>query len=147
MPNETPPVPELPPAFVPYVVAGIGTVTAHEGATYVVQSLSGVVYGYTSQSGTPDAAHAAAEIAYAIAHPPAYAATVPASVTRRQLFLYLNTRGVTRAMLRVQLAGNEPALIELEEAQEFRREHPLVAQLSAAIGLDADAAFRVAATL
>jgi hypothetical protein len=138
---------DLPPAFVPYDVSGIGTVTAHEGDTYVVAALNGSTYGYTSPSGTPDEAHAANEIAYAIANPPAYVEPVPASVTRRQLFLYLLSLGVTRAMIRAQLAGNEAALIELEEASEFLRENPLVNSLAAALGIDADTAFRAASLL
>lgn len=91
-----------------------------------------------------------AELATAIANPPAEVAPVPASVTRRQLFLWLNGQGITRAMLRDQLAGNEAALIELEEATEFQRAHPLVAQLGTALTLNSaeiDAAFREAATL
>jgi hypothetical protein len=91
-----------------------------------------------------------ATLADAIAHPPAEIPAPPAPVTRRQLFLWLNSIGITRAMLRAQLSGNEAALIELEEAQEFRREHPLVAQLGQTLGLSSaqiDAAFRAAALL
>jgi len=68
MPDEI----ETPPAFVPYTVPGVGTVTAHEGDTYVVLTDGGRVYGYRSQSGEPSEAAAAAEIAHAIANPPAF---------------------------------------------------------------------------
>lgn len=89
-------------------------------------------------------------LAAAIANPPAEPQPVPASVTRRQLFLWLNGLGITRAALRTQLAGDETALIELEEATEFQRAHPLVAQLGQTLGLNAaqiDDAFRNAAGL
>lgn len=125
------------PEFTPYEVAGIGTVTAHEGDTYCVLVSSGAVHGYKSQSGEPSQSLAAAEIAHAIANPPPFAPTVPASVTRRQLLLVLNASGVTRAAVRAMLAGNEAALIEFDEASEFRRDHPLVGQLGAALGKDA----------
>lgn len=91
-----------------------------------------------------------AELADTIANPPEEVAPIPASAARRQLFLWLNSIGITRAMLRAQLAGNEEALIELDEAQEFRREHPLVAQLGQSLGLSSaqiDDAFRAAAVL
>ena len=78
------------------------------------------------------------------------APSVPWSVTRRQLFLWLlSTHGVTRAQLRAMLT-TEAALIEFDEAQEFRREHPLVAQLAGALGMtaaDVDAGFIAAAQL
>ena len=89
-------------------------------------------------------------LAAAIANPPAEIAPVPQSVTRRQLFLWLHSIGVTRAALRAQLAGSEPALIELEEASEFHRSNPLVAQLGAALGMNSaaiDHAFRAASAL
>lgn len=149
MPTE-PILEETPPAFVPYEVAGLGTVEGHEGNTYLVRVPSGALHGYRSPSDIPSEAIAAEEIAYAIAHPPAYVVPVPASVTRRQLFLWLNGLGITRAALRTQLAGNEAALIELEEATEFQRAHPLVAQLGQTLGLNSaqiDAAFRNAAGL
>jgi hypothetical protein len=139
-----------PPAFEAYAVPGVGTVIAHEGAVYVVLAPNNSVYGYTSASGTPRAEIAAAEIAAAIAAPPAFPVAVPASVTRRQLFLWLNASGVTRAQIRGLLAGDEAALIEFDEALEFRRDHPLVAQLGATFGLTAaqvDAGFRAAAAL
>lgn len=149
MPTE-PIIEETPPVFVPYEVAGLGTVEGHDGADYLVRVPSGALHGYRSPSGTPSEALAAEEIAYALANPPAFPNPVPASVTRRQLFLWLNSLGITRAALRTQLAGNEAALIELEEATEFQRAHPLVAQLGQTLGLDSaqiDDAFRNAATL
>ncbi len=141
---------ESPPAFVPYEVAGIGTIEGHEGDTYLVRVSTGALYGYRSPSGTPTEELAAEELTYAVAHPPAFPDPVPASVTRRQLFLWLNSIGVTRAALRAQLAGNEAALIELEEATEFQRSHPLVAQFGAALGMNSaaiDHAFRTASAL
>jgi len=78
------------------------------------------------------------------------APSVPWSVTRRQLFLWLfATHNVTRAQLRAMLT-TEAALIEFDEAQEFRREHPLVAQLAGALGMtaaDVDAGFIAASQL
>lgn len=148
MPTE--PITEETPTFVPYEVAGIGTVEGHERADYLVRVPSGALHAYRSPSGTPSEALAADEIAYAIANPPAFPNPVPTSVTRRQLSLWLNTQGITRAMLRTQLAGNEAALIELEEATEFQRAHPLVAQLGQTLGLGSaqiDDAFRAAALL
>ncbi len=91
-----------------------------------------------------------AVLAAAIENPPAPVIPVPASVTRRQLLLVLNTNGVTRAAVRAMLAGNEAALIEFDEASEFRRDHPLVGQLGTALGMSAgqiDSMFVNAATL
>lgn len=81
---------------------------------------------------------------------------VPATVTRRQLFLWLNTQGHTRAAIRTLLeqtpdaTAREAALIEFDEAQEFKRTHPLILQLAAALGYSAtqlDAAWVAAAQL
>lgn len=91
-----------------------------------------------------------ATIANAIANPPAEILPVPESVTRRQLLLVLNSLGVTRAMIHAQIGNNEAALIEFDEAMDFRRDHPLVAQIGAALGFTAaqiDDAFRSAAAL
>jgi hypothetical protein len=74
--------PETPAPFVPYEVPGIGTVEAHEGATYVVRVASGSVYGYASPSGTPSEVLAADEIAHAIAHPPTLPAAPRSQSTR-----------------------------------------------------------------
>jgi hypothetical protein len=148
-PIEEFPAPELPPAFAEYEVPGVGTVIAPEGEPgYRVRLPSGAVTAFPALSGEPCEANAAADIAHAMANPPA--APVPSTVTRRQLFLWLNAQGITRAALRTQLAGNEAALIELEEATEFQRSHPLVAQLGATLGLTSaqiDDAFRGAAAL
>ena len=146
MPDEI----ELPPPFVPYAIAGIGTVVAHTGDTYEVRAPNGSVYGYRAHSGTPSTENAAADIAFAIANPPAFPQPVPPSVTRRQLLLVLNAAGVTRAMIRAQIGDNEAALIEYEEATSFDRAHPLVAHLAAAMGLgteQVDDLFRSAAQL
>ena len=146
--SDTPILPEaeIIPPFPAYEVEGVGTVIAHDRAHYVVKMLDGRVCGFRANSGTPSEANAAADIANPAPEPQ----SVPASVTRRQLFLWLNGLGITRAALRTQLAGNEAALIELEEATEFQRAHPLVAQLGQILGLSAaqiDDAFRNAATL
>lgn len=48
------------------------------------------------------------------------------------------------------LEGNEPALIEFDEALSFAREHPLIGALAAQLGLSAaevDDLFRAAALL
>lgn len=76
---------------------------------------------------------------------------MPAGVTRRQLFLIVyREKGISRAQIKALLAGNEEALIELEEAQQFERRHPLVESLGAALGLSAgevDELFKAAAVL
>jgi hypothetical protein len=74
----------------------------------------------------------------------------PASVTQRQLRLQLLTLGVTDAAVRASLAGNEAGLIEWEFASEVRRDHRLVGQLGAVLGLTSaqiDDAFRAASLL
>lgn len=78
-------------------------------------------------------------VPHVIAAPPP-TPMVPAAVTRRQLFLALLAMPtpVTRATLRAQLAGNEAALIEFDEAMDFRRNHPLVASLATALGYSSD---------
>ncbi len=93
-----------------------------------------------------------AEIASAILAPEPQAA-VPVKVTRRQLFLALLqvdealTRDAIRAML-----STEAQRIELDEAAEFERAHPMVAALAAHPTLNltsdqVDDIFRAAATL
>lgn len=79
------------------------------------------------------------------------ARSVPGSVTRRQLFLVLASLDppITRDGIRAMLAGNELGLIEFEEAISFERNHPLIGQLAAALGLDdaaVDSLFTQAAT-
>lgn len=89
-------------------------------------------------------------LAGAIANPPAFAASVPSEVTCRQLWLALNAQGITRAAVKAQLTGNEAALIELEEAQSYWRDNPLVAMLGTALALNSaqiDAIFIAAAEL
>lgn len=84
----------------------------------------------------------------AIENPPVQPAPVPASVTRRQLLLELNARGITRTAIRTQLGNDEAALIEFDEASEFARAHPLVGSLATALGLTSaqvDDVFRSAA--
>jgi len=81
--------------------------------------------------------------------PPEPEPVVPSEVTRRQLFLWLNSIGITRAQVRGMIT-TEAALIEFDEATTFARAHPLVAQLATALGLtteQVDEAFRNAATL
>jgi len=93
-----------------------------------------------------------AEIASAILAPEPQAA-VPVKVTRRQLFLALLqvdetlTRDAIRAML-----STEAQRIELDEAADFERAHPMVAALAAHPTLNltsdqVDDIFRAAATL
>ncbi len=150
MPENTPEI-EPPAPFVEYEVVGVGTVLDPEGEPgYRVRLPDGRVTAYPARSGDPCESNAAADIAYAIENPPAPVVSVPAAVTRRQLFLVLNANGITRAAVRDMLAGDEAALIEFEEASEFRRDHPLVAQLGAALNLNSgqiDALFVSAAAL
>lgn len=63
--------PDLPPPFEPYEVPGVGTVIAPEGEPgYRVRLPDGQVTAFPAHSGDPCEANAAADIAYAIAHPP-----------------------------------------------------------------------------
>lgn len=81
--------------------------------------------------------------------PPEPEPVVPSEVTRRQLFLWLNSIGITRPQVRGMIT-TEAALIEFDEATTFARAHPLVSQLATALGLtkeQVDEAFRNAATL
>lgn len=80
---------------------------------------------------------------------------VPAWVTRRQLKQWLIEHGHIAAV-ETALAGIEDATARAvalnwwTESLEFRRDHPLVAQLTAALGMSGeqvDAAFREAAAL
>jgi len=77
---------------------------------------------------------------------------VPQVASRRQLLLTLANleTPITRDNIRALLAGNEPALIEFEEAHYFRRDHPLVGQLAAELGMtgeQVDDLFRTASEL
>lgn len=56
----------------PLDLPGLGTLLAITGPIYEVRVASGAIHGYTSPSGTPSEEIAAAEIAWAIAHPPAF---------------------------------------------------------------------------
>ena len=80
------------------------------------------------------------------------------TITRRQLRLaLLNRFGVTAAQVEAQIAAmpgtpaqREAAMIEWQDAPEYRRDHPLVATLGAALGLteaQIDNAWGEAATL
>lgn len=78
-------------------------------------------------------------------------AKIPQEVTRRQMLLALLQlpTPITRAEIRAMLATEE-ALVEYEEAQTFRRDHPLVNALAYAKGLtssDLDNLFTAASTL
>ena len=85
------------------------------------------------------------------------ARVVPESVTRRGLRKALLTIGVrfdahVKAAIDAMPDGNdkELALIDLEDAQTFRRDHPLVASVGAALDKtdeEVDALFILAATL
>lgn len=61
---------------------------------------------------------------------------VPERAPKRGFFLVLNslTPAITRADIKAQLAGNENALIELEEATFFERSNPLINQLATSFG-------------
>lgn len=67
--------------------------------------------------------------------------TAPETITPRQLRLWLLSRGVTAFMVENAIAAlpspqRETALVEWEYALDFRRGHPLVQQLAAALGFD-----------
>lgn len=79
---------------------------------------------------------------------------VPDFVTSRQLQLWLHSQGLLAAVEAALNAMEEPgrtaAIIEWRQAREYRRDHPLVAALGAALSLDSaavDAAFREASVL
>ncbi len=98
-----------------------------------------------------------ATLAAAIANPPAEVVPVPVSVTRRQLLVALFTAtGVKDTDILASLAAIPDAAaryvaeVEFKEASEFRRSHPLVAQLATQLGLSTaqvDDIFRAAAQL
>lgn len=81
---------------------------------------------------------------------------VPASVTARQIRLWLVRHGIGLAAVEAAIDGIEDATardsvrVEWEYAPYIERSHPMLIPLAAALGLDAaqiDAAFREAATL
>lgn len=81
---------------------------------------------------------------------------VPQAVSNQQLRLALIDAGIMPSAILAQLqampagAAKEKALAAWEYANEFRRDHPLVAALSAQLGLTSaqvDGLFRAAATL
>lgn len=74
----------------------------------------------------------------AIENPPPVVPAVPQEVTRRQLLLALYAAGITRGQIKQMLQGNEPALIEYEEALTFKRDHPLIVSMGAALGKTAE---------
>lgn len=88
--------------------------------------------------------------------PPPAAPAMPA-LQRRQLRLALLGLGITGAMVEAKIATmpgtaatRETAMIEWQDAQTYRRDHPLVAMLGAALGMTStqiDAAWMEAATL
>lgn len=65
---------------------------------------------------------------------------VPDEVSRRQLFLVLLSLDppLTRAAIRGMLVGNESALVEFDEAQTFKRDHPLVLSLAQQLGMTSE---------
>ena len=90
----------------------------------------------------------------AIANPPVVPAPVPASVTRRQLKEQLirmdRIHEVEATVSAIPGVDGHIARNWWAEAVEFRRDHPLVEQLGAALGLNSteiDAAFVAAAQL
>lgn len=86
-----------------------------------------------------------------------YERPVPPAVARQQLFQWLfAAKGITRAQVRAVIEANpdatarEVALIDFDEAQYIRRNHPLVAQLGAALGMtepEIDEGFKAASLL
>lgn len=150
MDTPTFPAVEVDPPFPAYQVEGVGTVIAHEGANYIVKMLDGRTCGFRSNSGTPTEADAAADIANPAPEP----VVVPASVTRRQLKEQLirmdRIHEVEATVSAIPGTEGRVARNWWAEAVEFRRDHPLVASLGAALGLSSteiDAAFVAAAQL
>jgi len=136
--------------FEPYVLTVGGKVYTvlepSEPTAHRVQEPSGQVVGVPC-SDSADTLTAAALAAH-LANPPAPVAPVPQTVTRRQLFLALlaHDAQLTRANLRAMIT-DEAGLIEFDEAMEFRIDHPLVVELSVALGIDKAEIFRAAVLL
>lgn len=142
----------------PYTVTVAGAdysvLSADVANGYRVQTPAGRVIGVPATDATQPLTVAA--LTAALATPPAPKVTVPSSVTRRQLFLWLNSQGHTRAAIRSMLdaipdaTAKEAALIEFDEARDFARDHALINQLAAALGYTAaqiDAGFIAAGAL
>lgn len=134
--NPFPQEPEI-PSFPEYTLGSVGTVISHsENGHYIVRTEDGRVIGFPAQT-VPSEDNAALDWDAwqnrAPSSPP-----VPAEVTRRQLLLALYGAGITRSQIAAMLAGNEPALIEYEEALTFRRDHPLIASLGGALQMDSE---------
>ncbi|MDF3058016.1 MAG: hypothetical protein K0R17_2231 [Rariglobus sp.] len=150
--QETPPAPE------PYTLtigdAAYIVLSADAADGYRVQTPAARVIGIPAADATQPLTVAA--LTTALATPPTPVVPVPTVVTRRQLFLWLNTQGHTRAALRSMLeaipdaTAREAALIEFDEARDFARTHPLINQLATALGFTSaqvDAGFTAAAAL
>lgn len=124
--------------FFPYDLTVDGkTFTVVESAqpdAYYVRTDDGTVLGFACADSTVplDAVGLATLLST-----PQTVTSVPSEVTRRQLWLALNAMSVTRSAVKTQLAGNEAALIELEEAQSYRRDNPLVAMLGTSLKMTA----------
>ncbi len=151
---------EAPAPFAEYhlTVEGLGAITVIDPAGepgYRVRLASGSVTAFPAHSGAPSQANAASDIAHALANPPP--APVPAVVSRRQLLLALfrghalKEADLLSAIAQIPDAAlRYEAEVEFGQAGEFRRDHPLVATLAAAFGLNGgqvDTVFRNAAAL
>lgn len=118
-------------SFLPRTAAGV-EIVGWDGFSYV----DGQGRTFWSGVATPSAADLDDALTSRRPVPPPVA--VPAQVSRRQLFLALLEQSptLTRTAIRAQLT-TEAQLVEFDEAQEFRRDHPLIAALAAALGFSA----------
>jgi len=64
------PITQEPEPFPEYDIAGIGTVVAHDSASYIVRMPNGKIVGYPAASGEASEANAEADINAALANPP-----------------------------------------------------------------------------
>jgi len=67
----------------------------------------------------------------------------PRPLTRRQLRLWLLGRGIMGADIEAAIATlpageRDTALIEWQDSSEYRRDHPVLAQVAAVLGLTAE---------
>lgn len=136
--------------MIPYKIANVGTVIDHRGPHYIVEMLDDRVCAFRSNSGTPNETDAATDIANPAPEP----AAVPASVSRRQLKEQLirmdRIHEVEATVSAIPGVEGRIARNWWAEAVEFRRDHALVTQLGASLGLSSaeiDAAFIAAAAL